>query len=268
MHEFTIESPNPIFSLRPAPNQQHQRNFIQPHSQQRTKNMNSESSLIVHHLENSRSQRIVWLLEELNVPFTVKVYKRTDQQLAPPELKAIHPLGKSPVITDGDLVVAESGTIIEYLLETYGNGRFQPPSTKEARLRNSYYTQYAEGSLMPLIVDNLLFNLISTKVPWPLRLIVRPIMDAVNNNFIVPNIVTAADMIEKDIAKSNSGWIAGGPEPTSGDFMMFFALERLPSAIGADKVGSRTKAWLRLIQERPAYKRALRRVGRDADVKY
>ncbi|KAG8830179.1 hypothetical protein FRC17_005271, partial [Serendipita sp. 399] len=132
--------------------------------------------------------------EELNVSYTVKVYKRTAQSLAPPELQAIHPLGKSPVITDGDLVIAETGAITEYLLETYGNGRLQPPTNQEARLRNSYYTHFADGTMTPALVDNLIFNVIPTKIPIPLRWIIRPIFNLVNNNIILPNVVKAADM--------------------------------------------------------------------------
>ncbi|KAG8832770.1 hypothetical protein FRC17_000685 [Serendipita sp. 399] len=115
------------------------------------------------------------------------MHKRTKQLLAPPELQAVHPMGKSPVIIDGDLMVAESGAITEYLPENYSNGRFQPPQTKEARLKNSYCL--SKASLMP-------------------------VMNAIKARLVTPNLVNAANMIENDLEESESGWFAGGPEPT------------------------------------------------------
>src|SRR5271156_3167655 len=103
--------------------------------------------VIVHHLNNSRSQRVLWLLEELAVPYEVKRYERDAKtMLAPPSLLAVHPLGKSPVITDGPLIVAESGAIVEYLVGTYGGGRLIPSIGTRERLRYTYWLHYAEGS--------------------------------------------------------------------------------------------------------------------------
>src|ERR1700712_2102436 len=107
--------------------------------------------IIVHHLENSRSQRILWLLEELGLPYEVKRYQRNEKtMLAPPELLAVHPLGKSPVVTDGDITVAESGAIVEYLMDTYGaaSGLRPAPGTADFR-RYTYWLHFAEGSAMP-----------------------------------------------------------------------------------------------------------------------
>ncbi|MFL6659319.1 MAG: glutathione S-transferase, partial [Massilia sp.] len=102
--------------------------------------------IIVHHLNNSRSQRILWLLEELGLDYEIKKYERDAKtMLAPPELRAIHPLGKSPVITDGDTMVAESGAIIEYLVERYGKGRLIPAAGTPDKLRYTYFLHYAEG---------------------------------------------------------------------------------------------------------------------------
>ncbi|MDB5816695.1 MAG: gst, partial [Rhizobacter sp.] len=112
--------------------------------------------IVVHHLDNSRSQRVLWLLEELGLPYEVKRYQRDPKtMLAPPSLKAVHPLGKSPVITDGDLTIAESGAITEYLVDTYGRGLLAPPLGSRERLRWTYWLHYAEGSLMPLMVMKL-----------------------------------------------------------------------------------------------------------------
>ncbi len=121
--------------------------------------------LTVHHLNNSRSQRVLWLLEELGVPYQIVRYERQPDMRAPPELRAIHPLGKSPVITDNGNVVAESGAIVEYLIETYGDGRLIPPPSTPERLRYTYWLHYAEGSAMPLLLLKLLFNIMPKRAP-------------------------------------------------------------------------------------------------------
>src|SRR4051812_12366190 len=113
----------------------------------------------VHHLNNSRSQRILWLLEELGVPYDIKRYQRDAKtSLAPPELLAVHPLGKSPVITEGDLTLAESGAIIEYLVERHGKGALAPTPGSPERIRYNYWMHFAEGTAMPPLVMKLVFN--------------------------------------------------------------------------------------------------------------
>ena len=114
--------------------------------------------IIVHHLNNSRSQRILWMLEELGVPYEVKRYEREPSMQAPASLRAVHPLGKSPVITDGDRPLAESGAILEYLVDTYGNGRFRPAPARRSSIHYTYFLHYAEGSLMPLLLMKLIFS--------------------------------------------------------------------------------------------------------------
>lgn len=129
--------------------------------------------LTVHHLNNSRSQRILWLLEELGVEYDIKRYERNKlTSLAPPELLAVHPLGKSPVITDGDVTVAESGAIVQYLVGKYGNGRLLPPADAPARLQYTYWLHYAEGTFMPFMVMTLIFNRLETA---PMPFFIRPI---------------------------------------------------------------------------------------------
>jgi len=134
--------------------------------------------ITVHHLENSRSQRVLWLLEELGLPYEVRRYERDRKSmLAPPALREVHPLGKSPVITDGDITVAESGAIIEYLVERYGQGRLVPPAGTPERLRWRYWLHYAEGSLMPYLLMKLVFDQIErAKMPF----LVKPIAKAIN----------------------------------------------------------------------------------------
>src|SRR5687768_14695230 len=119
--------------------------------------------VVVHHLNNSRSQRVLWLLEELGLPYEIQRYQRdTKTMLAPPELKNVHPLGKSPVITDGRRTIAESGLILEYLVERYGDGKLAPPADSEERLRYRYWMHYAEGSAMPPLLLKLVFDRIES----------------------------------------------------------------------------------------------------------
>src|SRR5258707_12299867 len=137
--------------------------------------------IIVHHLENSRSQRVVWMLEELGLDYEIKPYKREPTMQAPASLRAVHPLGKSRVITDGDKTIAESGAILEYLVEAYGKGRFAPSVGSPERLHYTYYMHYAEGSLMPLLFMKLVFNRLPGRVPWAMRPVARMISNGADN---------------------------------------------------------------------------------------
>jgi glutathione S-transferase len=186
--------------------------------------------ITVHHLETSRSQRVLWLLEELGVPYELKVYQRDrGTRLAPPELKKIHPLGKSPVITDGDEVIAESGAIIEYLVETYGAqsggelAHLQPaPRTPEYR-QCRFWMHYAEGSLMNWLVMKLVFMTIPTQpMPFFVKPIAQALCDKVQAKLIDPNVNTALAFMENHLATHH--WFAG-PHLTMADFQMSFAVE-------------------------------------------
>jgi glutathione S-transferase len=146
--------------------------------------------LTVHHLNNSRSQRVLWLLEELGVPYEIKRYERDPKtMLAPPELRAIHPLGKSPVITDDGLTIAESGAIIEYLVERYGQGRFAPAAGTPERLRYTYWLHYAEGSVMPpLLLKLVALRIGSAPMPFFAKPIARKIASTLQSSFVDPQI--------------------------------------------------------------------------------
>ncbi len=160
--------------------------------------------IVVHHLNNSRSQRVLWLLEELGVEYEVKRYERDPKtMLAPATLRAVHPLGKSPVITDGDLTLAESGAIVEYLVERYGAGRLIPRAGTRERLRYSYWLHYAEGSAMPPLLMKLVFTQIP-RAPMPalVRPIVRWIADGVRTRFVEPQIKLHLDYLEAELKKS------------------------------------------------------------------
>lgn len=215
--------------------------------------------IIVHHLNNSRSQRILWLLEELNLPYEIKRYERNKlTMLAPPELKEVHPLGKSPVITDGDLVIAESGAIIEYLVNKYGNGRLKPADEKNA-LRYTYWLHYAEGSAMPPLLLALIFNKIETApMPFFIRPIAKGISAKVRKAFINPNIKTHFDFMEGELGKNS--WFAGN-EFSAADIQMSFVVEAAGSR-GILKDRPKLQAYLSAIHSRPAYKQALERGGK------
>lgn len=214
--------------------------------------------IIVHHLNNSRSQRVLWLLEELGVDYQVKRYERDAKtKLAPPELKAIHPLGKSPVITDGDLTIAESGAIIEYLVERYGNGRLIPAAGTPQRLRYSYWMHYAEGSIMPLLVMGLIFSFIPKRSPALIRPIARGIVSSVQKGFLGPNMKMHLDFIESELGKST--WFAG-EELTAADIQMSFAMEAA-AVRGPGSNRPKSDAFLKRVHARPAYQRALDKGG-------
>jgi glutathione S-transferase len=216
--------------------------------------------VIVHHLNNSRSQRVLWLLEELGLGYEVKRYQRDAKtMLAPPELRDIHPLGKSPVITDGDLTIAESGAILEYLVETYGNGRLVPAAGTPERLRHRYWMHYAEGSAMPPLLMKLVFDRLE-KAPasFLVRPVVRSVAQRVKRTFIEPQLTLHMDYLEGELAKG--AWFAGD-EFTSADIQMSFPVEGMAARAGLDASRPRLAAFLERIHARPAYQRALERGG-------
>jgi glutathione S-transferase len=217
--------------------------------------------LVVHHLNNSRSQRVLWLLEELGVPYEVKRYERDAKtMLAPPSLLAIHPLGKSPVIVDDGVTVAESGAIIEYLVGKYGDGRLLPPAGTAQRLRYTYWLHYAEGSAMTPLLLKLVFDRVATNpAPWPVSAIARRIAATVTNAFIAPNLKRHFDYIEAEL--NSNTWFAG-EEFTAADIQMSFPLEIAVPRAGLSASRPKSIAFLERIRARDAYKRALERGGR------
>ncbi len=215
----------------------------------------------VHHLENSRSQRVLWLLEELGLTYDVVVYKRDPAtMLAPPELKKIHPLGKAPVVTSDDgLVLAESGAIIETVIERFGNGRLAPVAGSAEALRYRYWMHYSEGSAMPPLLMKLIFDKIeSNPMPFFVKPIAKAISGKVKSTFISPNIETHLDFMESELGKSR--WFAG--EGFSGaDIQMSFPIEAARARGGLNASRPRLMAYLERIHLRPAYQRALERGG-------
>jgi len=214
--------------------------------------------IVVHHLNNSRSQRVLWLLEELGVPYEVKRYERDAKtMLAPPELLAVHPLGKSPVITDGDNTLAETGAIVEYLVETYGQGRLVPAAGTPERLRWTYWLHYAEGSAMTPLLLKLVFTALPARAPGLLKGLVKAVAAKAQSGFVDPQLKSHIDYWEAELGRN--AWFAG-PDFTAADIMMSFPLEAGAARAGAAS-RPRVKAFLDRIHARPAYRRALERGG-------
>lgn len=215
--------------------------------------------LTVHHLNNSRSQRVLWLLEELEVPYEIRRYERDRKTLlAPSSLKKVHPLGKSPVVTDNELTVAESGAIVEYVLERYGKGRLVPPAGAPARRRFTYWLHYAEGSLMPILVMKLVFARLPVAAPFLVRPLVKGIARSVNAGYLDPQLNLHLHYLEAELTKS--AWFAGD-EFTAADIQMSFPVEAAAARGGLGPDYPRLHAWLERIQARPAYRRALEKGG-------
>ncbi|WP_372826272.1 glutathione S-transferase [Polaromonas sp.] len=216
--------------------------------------------ITVHHLNNSRSQRILWLLEELGLNHDIKRYERDRKtMLAPPALRAVHPLGKSPVITDGELTIAESGAIVDYLIERYGAGRLAPAAGTAERLRYTYWLHYAEGSAMSPLLLKLVFDKIE-KAPMPFfaKPIARAISGKAKSSFIEPQIRQHLDYLEGELGKS--AWFAGD-EFTGADIQLSFPLEAAAARGGLDASRPRLMNFLKRIHARPAYQRAIERGG-------
>ena len=214
--------------------------------------------ITVHHLNNSRSQRVLWLLEELGLPYDIKHYQRNAiTNLAPPELLQVHPLGKSPVITDGDATMAETGAIIEYLVERAG-GKLRPGAGTPERHRYTYWLHFAEGSAMPPLVMTLVLGRIKKAGPFFVKPIARRIADGVLDSFVMPNIKRQLDFMESELAARP--WFAGD-EFSAADVQMSFPLEVAAVRGGLGARYPRLIDFLARIHARPTYQAALKRGG-------
>jgi glutathione S-transferase len=217
--------------------------------------------IVVHHLNNSRSQRVLWLLEELGLEYEVKRYERDrNTMLAPPELRRVHPLGKSPVITVGALTLAESGAIVEYLITRHGGGRLAPAADSPQWPRYLYWLHYAEGSAMPPMLVKLIFDRIEkSPMPFFARPIARGLVGKVRTSFIEPRLNEHLNFMEGELGKSK--WFAGD-EFTAADIQMSFPLELAVTRAGLNATRPKLMAFLECVHARPAYKKALERGGK------
>jgi glutathione S-transferase len=216
--------------------------------------------ITVHHLNNSRSQRVLWLLEELGVEYEIKRYQRDPKtMLAPASLRTVHPLGKSPVITEDGLTIAESGAIIEYLVERHGKGRLLPPIGTPERLRYTYWLHFAEGSAMtPLLLSLIFGRLPRQPMPFFVRPIARGICKKVLETFVEPQLKSHQAFMEGELAKSV--WFAGN-EFTAADIQMSFVVEASAARGGLETTRPKLMDWLDRIHARLAYQRALEKGG-------
>jgi glutathione S-transferase len=217
-----------------------------------------EASVItVHHLNNSRSQRVLWLLEELELPYEIVKYERDKAtMLAPPELQKIHPLGKSPVITDDGQTIAESGAILEYLVEK--TGKLAPARGTAAFNDYRYFLHYAEGSLMPFLLLKLIFTRVKTaKMPFFVKPIARKIADTVSGQFVTPNLTRHLKFLDDHLAKHP--WFAGDAL-SAADIQMSYPMEAITARV-QEQATPRMTEWVAKIRARPAFVRALERGG-------
>ena len=212
--------------------------------------------ITVHHLEHSRSQRILWLLEELGLDYDIKHYRRDqDTQLAPESLKQVHPLGKAPVITDGELTLAESGAIVDYLARTYGRETLLPAADSPAWWDYVYWLHYAEGSLMPPLLMRHVFDRVkAAPVPFFVRPLVNRIVAGVDQAFLRQQIKTHLDFVEDHL--SCHDWLVDGRFGAA-DIQLSFPLEAALSRTGMADRYPRLAQYVARLQARPAYLRAL-----------
>ena len=216
--------------------------------------------ITVHHLNNSRSQRVLWLLEELGIDYRIKRYQRDAKtMLAPKSLRKVHPLGKSPVITEDGLVIAESGAIVEYLVDRHGGRKLIPPARSRDRLRYTYWLHFAEGSAMtPLLLSLLFEKLPSQPMPILVRPVVRAISSKVRESFVDPQIETHRRFMEDELGKTR--WFAGD-KFSAADIQMSFVVEAQAASGALGAKSPNLTAWLERIHARPAYLRALEKGG-------
>ncbi len=216
--------------------------------------------ITVHHLENSRSQRVLWVLEELGLPYEVKRYDRDkNTSLAPPELKTIHPLGKSPVIEEGGRVLAETGAIVEHLIETHGGGRLMPARGTPEYARYKYWIHAAEGSYMPPLVMALILGRMETaKMPFFAKPIARKLVAAVRAGYLGGTTQSLFDHLEAEL--SQSPWLAG-TEISGADIMMSFPAEAALSRVEATTGKRHLQDYVKRIHARPAFQHALEKGG-------
>lgn len=214
----------------------------------------------LHHLNNSRSQRILWLLEELDVDYDIKHYERdSETNLAPAALRAVHPLGRAPILTHGDVVIPESGAIVDYLVQHYGKETFSPPADSKAYQEYLFWLHFAEGSLMPPLVAKMILEKARLKAakPFFVKPIADKIIDGIINAYYGPNLNQSLAYIEAYLEQNK--WFAG-ESPTAADVQMIFPLEALVASGKADSLPA-ISAYVARVHARPAYQRALEKGG-------
>ncbi|KAJ3073597.1 hypothetical protein HDU98_001192 [Podochytrium sp. JEL0797] len=215
----------------------------------------ASTGITLHHLEASRSIRIAWLLEELKAPYTLKTYQRLPSKLAPPELIAIHPLGKSPVIVDNSVsppvTVAESGAIIEYLTEKFAPTTLVPKTGSPEKLKYTYWLHASEGTVAPPLVQKVIYAEVVKNVPFPLSTLLRTVFGKINESVTDPNTQKSMALLESDLTQNK---FVAGPEFTAADIQLYQTV-RMATLYSPTLVGPKTRAWLDALREREAFKK-------------
>lgn len=214
--------------------------------------------VVLHHLENSRSQRIAWALELLGVEYEVKTYLRTPEKMAPETLRRIHPLGHAPVLEDGEITIAESGAILEFLVDEYDPEKRLKPQTKAQRCAYHYWLHFAEGSFMPLLTMMLIFRKIAAQ---PMPFFVRPIAKSISNKvvsgFIEPRLRDVLSLIEDHLSQNH--WFVGD-KLSAADIQMSFPILAMNATMSLENY-PHIERWVASVRKDPAYQRAVARVG-------
>lgn len=214
--------------------------------------------LTVHHLNQSRSHRVIWALEELSLPYEIVRYQREKNMLAPESLKRVHPLGKSPVVEDNGLILAESGAILEYLQETYDPESALKPLDPAHKVQYRFWLHYAEGSLMPLLLMKLVFNSLGKPpVPFGMRTLGKALGQGVQKAYINRQLETHARFIESHLAQNS--WFAG-ETLSMADIQMSFPIFALLARGSIDNL-PHTEAWKTKVEKRPGWQRTLEQGG-------
>lgn len=217
-------------------------------------------SVTVHHLERSRSHRVLWLLEELGVPYAIETYLRDPETMrAPPSLKEVHPLGKSPVVAIDGTIYAESGAILEHLVERFGEGRLRPAPDSDDHRRYRFFLHYAEGSVMPPLLVRLITDKVKgAKLPFFVKPIAKGIVAKIEESYTGPEIAGHLRFLEAELA--DRAFFAGDAF-TAADVQMSYPIEAARERGGLGPSSPNLMAWLARIHERPAYQRAIERGG-------
>jgi glutathione S-transferase len=210
--------------------------------------------ITVHHLDNSRSQRVIWLLEELALSYEIIAHPHPKNNHIPSaSLAKIHPLAKAPILCDGNTVIAETGAIFEYLIERYGQGKLQPPPASPERIFYMYWRHFSEASLMPYLANKLMFAAMEHKTPWPFKLVIILISKAVTKMYLNPNIFLELDYIEAHLGKNQ--WFAGN-EFSAADILIAFPIEAVAVNMAKVEQYPNIHAFVAKICQRSAYVRA------------
>ncbi|MBA3069446.1 MAG: glutathione S-transferase [Hyphomonas sp.] len=217
--------------------------------------------ITLHHLEKSQSIRILWLLEELGAPYEIKLYDRDPKtRLAPAAYKAVSPLGTAPVITDGDVTLAETNAIIDYILDQYGNGRLRPAAGTPERAPYLFWFHTAQGSLQPLLTNKFVMMAMTTRAPFLVRPVAKSLVAALDAGFFGPRLNALMGEIEKALGKHK--WFAGD-ELTAADIVMGYSMELCAHRAGMDeKRFPNGHRFLKQMREYPSYIRAMEKDGK------